>query len=398
MIPIQQGTVMKMNKEIYFTPLGGGQEVGASCYFLKLGDEAILLDAGIGKKNGFSFGPSFLGLEKSGLIICKSEIKHVFISHAHIDHIGFIPTLMRELPEAVFYMTETTKELARFQLYDRNFTEEKNFISEKLAMQSMFDRIQTVSFFETVCIGNINVAFYPAGHIPGAMMTLFTWNGKTLLYTGDYSSTETALTDKYYLPNNVLVDYLINCGLHAKNDSCYRSNFGLENLIKKTDWILKDGKSAFCVATQLSKGIEFLKALNDSMEAGNVLKVPVYIDTSVYPIIRHMENVSLPLIKDNVFPFVPKRCSWPHIILSANNYLYSPKCYELVTVDFTIHDDFDETVDFIKKLNPRTAIMVHCASVRETDTGMTVEQILMRDADSRTQFIFAENEEIYRIA
>ena len=68
MIPIQQGTVMKMNKEIYFTPLGGGQEVGASCYFLKLGDEAILLDAGIGKKNGFSFGPSFLGLENCGVV------------------------------------------------------------------------------------------------------------------------------------------------------------------------------------------------------------------------------------------------------------------------------------------------------------------------------------------
>ena len=202
---------MKEKKEIYFTPLGGGQEVGASCYFLKLGNEAILLDAGIGKKNGFSFGPSFLGLEKSGLIMCKSEIKHVFISHAHIDHIGFIPTLMKELPDAVFYMTETTKELAKFQLYDRNFSEEKNFASEKLAVQTMFDRIQTVSFLETLNIGNISVTFYPAGHIPGAMMTLFKWNGKTLLYTGDYSSTKTALTDKYYLPDDLSIDYLIKC-------------------------------------------------------------------------------------------------------------------------------------------------------------------------------------------
>lgn len=43
------------NKKIYFTPLGGGQEVGASCYFLKLGDEAILLAYSGIKKNGFSF-------------------------------------------------------------------------------------------------------------------------------------------------------------------------------------------------------------------------------------------------------------------------------------------------------------------------------------------------------
>ena len=388
---------MKEKKEIYFTPLGGGQEVGASCYFLKLGNEAILLDAGIGKKNGFSFGPSFLGLEKSGLIMCKSEIKHVFISHAHIDHIGFIPTLMKELPDAVFYMTETTKELAKFQLYDRNFSEEKNFASEKLAVQTMFDRIQTVSFLETLNIGNISVTFYPAGHIPGAMMTLFKWNGKTLLYTGDYSSTKTALTDKYYLPDDLSVDYLINCGLHAKNDSCYKPYFGLESLIKKSDWILRDGKSVYCAANQITKGLEFLKALNDAIEAGTVTKVPVYIDSSVYQIIKHMENLSLSIIKDNVFPFVPKRCTWPHIILSASNHLYSCQRYELVTVDFSIHDDFSETVDFIKKINPKTAIMVHCAQEKETDSGMTVEQVLMRDADCRTQFIFAENEEIYQI-
>lgn len=388
---------MNKNSDIYFTPLGGGQEVGASCYFLKLGNEAILLDAGIGKKNGFSFGPSFLGLEKSGLIMCKSEIKHVFISHAHIDHIGFIPTLMKELPDAVFYMTETTKELAKFQLYDRNFSEEENLVSEKLAVQSMFDRIQIVSFLETLNIGNIEVSFYPAGHIPGAMLTLFKWNGKTLLYTGDYSSSKTALTDKYYFPDDLAVDYLINCGLHAKNDSCSKSYFGLESLIKKSDRIIRKGKSAYCVATQISKGIEFLKALNDCIETGSVAKIPVYIDSSVYPIIKHMENLSLPLIKDNVFPFVPERCDWPHIILTANNHLYSYQRYELITVDFSIHDDFAETVDFIKKLNPRTAIMVHCAPEKESDTGMTVEQVLMRDADCRTQFIFAENEEIYRI-
>lgn len=388
---------MREKKEIYFTPLGGGQEVGASCYFLKLGNEALLLDAGTGKKNGFSFGPSFLGLEKSGLIMCKSEIKHVFISHAHSDHIGFIPTLMKELPNAVFYMTEATKELAKFQLYDKNFSEKKNLASEKLAVQTMFDRIQTVSFFETFDIGNINVTFYPAGHIPGAMMTLFKWNGKTLLYTGDYSSSETALTDKYYLPDNLSIDYLINCGLHAKNDSCRKSSFGLEALIKKSAKIVRNGKSVYCVANQISKGIEFLKALNDAIEAGFVEKIPVYIDSSVYPIIKHMEELSLPLIKDNVFPFVPERCDWPHIILSANNHLYSHLHYELVIVDFSIHDDFSETVDFIKKINPKISIMVHCASVKETDTGMTVEQVLMRDADCRTQFIFAENEEIYRI-
>jgi Cft2 family RNA processing exonuclease len=389
---------MKKKSYIYFSPLGGGQEVGASCYFLKLGNEAILLDAGIGKKNGFSFGPSFFELERSDLIICKSEIKHVFISHAHIDHIGFLPTLMRELPDAVFYMTETTKELAMFQLYDKNFADDKNLVFEKLAVRSMFDHIQIVSFMEKLNIGNISVTFYPAGHIPGAMMIQFKLNGKTVLYTGDYSSSKTALTDMYYLPNDLSVDYLINCGLHAKNDSCCKSKLGLESIIKKTDSIIKNGKSVYCIANQISKGIEFLKAINDAIEDGIVAKVPIYIDDSIYPIIKHMENLCFTLIKDNVFPYIPNKCHWPHIILTANTQLYTYQRYELVAVDFSIHDDFDETVKFIKKINPRTAVMVHCAAKKESDSGMTVEQILMRDADCQTQFIFAENEEIYRIS
>lgn len=41
-----------MNKDIYFMPLGGGQSVGASCYYLRLGESNIILDAGTGKKKG----------------------------------------------------------------------------------------------------------------------------------------------------------------------------------------------------------------------------------------------------------------------------------------------------------------------------------------------------------
>ena len=35
-----------MNRDIFLMPLGGGQRVGASCYYLRLGDNNILLDAG----------------------------------------------------------------------------------------------------------------------------------------------------------------------------------------------------------------------------------------------------------------------------------------------------------------------------------------------------------------
>ncbi|MBF1250329.1 MAG: MBL fold metallo-hydrolase, partial [Lachnospiraceae bacterium] len=48
-----------MRPEIIFMPLGGGQRVGASCYYLKIGDSNILLDAGIGVDQGMEFEPDF---------------------------------------------------------------------------------------------------------------------------------------------------------------------------------------------------------------------------------------------------------------------------------------------------------------------------------------------------
>ena len=49
----------RMRPEIIFMPLGGGQRVGASCYYLKIGDSNILLDAGIGVDQGMEFEPNF---------------------------------------------------------------------------------------------------------------------------------------------------------------------------------------------------------------------------------------------------------------------------------------------------------------------------------------------------
>lgn len=379
---------MSDGKSIYFMPLGGGQEVGASCYFLKIGGVSFLLDCGTGRKFHTTCNPAFLGLEKSFLIHSKTEIGHVFVSHAHMDHIGFLPTLMKELPDAVFYMTETTKELARFQLYDR--------MEERLAARYIFDRIRTVSFMQNFPIGDIKVTIYPAGHIPGAMMVLFSWKGKDVLYTGDYSTGSTPLTEGCVVPEDIRVDCMITCALHAKNDSYKKSSYGLDGLLRKTGKLLEKGESVQCIVSQLSKGIEFLKILDDAVSDGKFPRFPVYLDESVYTVVKHMENTSVALVKDNVFPFMPKDINNPHIIITACKNPLSDK-YRQMPVDFTLHDGFAETAAFIKQVNPRTAVLVHCASQSERDSGMTVEQFLMRDAECRTQFIFADNEQIYRI-
>ena len=51
---------------------------------------------------------------------------------------------------------------------------------------------------------------------------------------------------------------------------------------------------------------------------------------------------------------------------------------------------------FIKEINPKQAVMVHCAKEHSV-FDKTIEQEMMADSECRTQFIFAEEGEIYRL-
>lgn len=93
-------------ENIYFIPLGGGQRVGASCYYLRLGNANIILDAGTGKEKGVLFAPDLYTLITSPFIQSLSQINQIYISHAHADHIGYLPELMRKTSKEEVYMTK----------------------------------------------------------------------------------------------------------------------------------------------------------------------------------------------------------------------------------------------------------------------------------------------------
>ena len=306
-----------MNKEIFFMPLGGGQRVGASCYYLRLGNRNILLDAGIGKENDLVFNPDFYPLLTSPFMQSMNQINEIYISHAHADHVGYLMNLMGEASRSNVYMTEITALLAEYQLYDKvSFSGSHHSEQKRLAIQSMFSRITTVSYMKHLKFENYQVQFFPAGHIPGAMMTLFQFRDRNILYTGDYSVESTALTDGCMIPSAQEIDTVIMCGLHAKHPYYVRRN-GNE-LSQKAGEILNyvacSGRSTACQVSQLSKSIEFLKTLNTLNQA----HIPIFIDDSVMKIVDKMERLSIPILNsvDNYImgDDIPQI---PHIYLSA---------------------------------------------------------------------------------
>lgn len=382
-----------MNNDITFIPLGGGQRVGASCYYLNINGANVLLDAGTGVDGDIEFKPDFHCLKTSPFVQSMSQINQIFISHAHMDHIGSLLNVMCEADHASVYMTEITKAFAGYQLYDRAFIGGKAGREEsRLAAQSLLEKVASVSFMQTIDFGRYKVTFYPAGHIPGAMMMLFETRRRKILYTGDYSLSSTMLTQGCTLPEGLNIDTVIMCGLHAKHPEYSRKT---NALYKEINYILRcvemDGASIRCRISQLSKGIEFLKALNE----WNTFQVPVYLDTSVMNMIEKMERLSVPILNQNNRPMGMTTPKEPHIYITAERSEYDTR-YRNIRVDFSLHEDFAEMKLFLKKLNPKLAVVVHCGKENSV-FDQTIEQEMMLDSDCRTQFIFAEEGEIYKV-
>ena len=150
----------------------------------------------------------------------------------------------------------------------------------------------------------------------------------------------------------------------------------------------------YCRVQQLSKGVEFLKVLNERNKEEN-LNYNIFIEEEVFRIVKKMEQLSIPIITENNYLLGTCKEKQMHVIIGSKKIDLFPE-YEKVKVDFTLHVNFDEMIQFIKRINPKKAVIVHC-SEQDKDSGDTIEQRLMTDAQSRTQFIFAEEEERYII-
>ena len=107
-----------------------------------------------------------------------------------------------------------------------------------------------------------------------------------------------------------------------------------------------------------------------------------------------VEKINPALLDENTHLFTGLIPPEPHILIGTRPINCYSGIYKTMVGQYTLHADYDEMKSFIKKVNPRQAIMVHCA---EGMSYPTIERELMEDADSKTQMIFPEVGEIYTL-
>lgn len=179
------------------TFLGAVGTVTGSKYLVETENVRILVDCGLFQ------GLKDLRLKNwTPLPIKASDIDAVILTHAHLDHSGTIPLLIKQGFKGKIYCTPGTRDLCHILLPDSGYLQEEEarhanrhgFSKHKpaLPLYTQDDAETSLTFLSSVDFhtsfriqDKISARFIPAGHILGAAMVCLERAGKKLLFTGD---------------------------------------------------------------------------------------------------------------------------------------------------------------------------------------------------------------------
>jgi Cft2 family RNA processing exonuclease len=163
-----------------FIALGDTEDVAASAHFLDIGGTGLVLDAGTDPRR-----EGRASLPRYDLIHDHPDhyIDHAIVTHAHHDHMGSLPVLVREFPHALVHMTDATRRLLEFllpasarlqkkRLEQGETDEDPLFTEDELSFHShIYLTHELAEDFDVTGVGGAPVQgrFYTAGHILGSV-------------------------------------------------------------------------------------------------------------------------------------------------------------------------------------------------------------------------------------
>jgi metallo-beta-lactamase family protein len=258
---------------------GGANSVTGANFLLESPKYKILVDCGLeqGDQNAAAFNRRPFPYDPATIDI-------LFLTHAHTDHLGRIPKLIREGFKGKIYSTPETKELAVLMLHDtlKLLTQEAVRdgvlpIYEEKDVENTFNYWQTIPYHQNEeFLDGFSVYFKNAGHVLGSAIIEITYNGKKIVFTGDLGNSPSPL-----LPDTEAVtdaDYLLMESVYG--DRNHESQPDRQNKFEDVieDTIKRNG--VLLIPTfSLEKAQIIIYEMNNLIEKGRIPVVPVYIDS-----------------------------------------------------------------------------------------------------------------------
>ena len=271
---------------------GGIQTITGSMHLISTPKSKILLDCGLfqGKRDEYYKVNSTFPFN-------LNNIDAAVLSHAHIDHCGNIPNLIKQGYRNSIYCTPATKDLCRFMLLDSGYVQGEdikyvNKINKRRGSpprEPLYDQkearkalkyLRSIGYHKRFSLTkDVSLIFYEAGHILGSAIPLIEIETKKapirIAYAVDLGRVDMPLLKNPEIPNNI--DYLMIEGTYGNREhsNIKDAEIELADAINRT---IKRGGKVIIPSFALERTQLIVFFISQLMRKKRVKKIPIYVD------------------------------------------------------------------------------------------------------------------------
>lgn len=265
-----------MTKVSFF---GAAGEVTGSNFLIETGEHTYVLDCGL-----FQGADVMTEHNDEPFAYDPTKVEAVIITHAHLDHIGRLPMLVKNGFRGPIFATEATIELTAITLKDAlEIMQHRTEREGKPAMYEEVDLKRTLDLFKPVpyhqahpLMGGDTVALYDAGHILGSASVLLNAGGKKIAFSGDIGHGPNVLLPHSESPieADLVVTEATYGGVNRK-DHTER----LKVIKEALAWTIERKGVLLVPAFAIERSQELLYLLNQLFNEHQLPRIPIFLDS-----------------------------------------------------------------------------------------------------------------------